>query len=138
MADDEVTTELKRIREQREWTAMPRLVAALEAALAHHVEAVIEDMPVPRFRYCSTCSGHPAWPCPEVGAITAALAGKEACPACRHKAHPETPAECPWCPEGYCEQQKWPWPEPPPPGFIVPKPTPFRPAAGTGKGGGDG
>ena len=33
MADDEVTAELKRIREQREWTAMPRLVAALEAVL---------------------------------------------------------------------------------------------------------
>ena len=55
----------------------PGFVAAVEAALAHHVEAVIEDMPVPRFRYCKTCSGHPAWPCPEVGAITAALAGKE-------------------------------------------------------------
>ena len=54
-----------------------RLLAAVEAALAHHVEAVIEDVPVPRFRYCKTCSGHPAWPCPEVEAITAALAGKE-------------------------------------------------------------
>ena len=51
------------------------LVAALEAALGFHVEAVIEDMPEPWFRYCKTCSGHPAWPCPEVAAITAALNG---------------------------------------------------------------
>jgi hypothetical protein len=56
-------------------TAMPRLLAAVEAALAHHVEAVIEDMPVPRFRYCKTCSGHPKWPCPEVAAITGELLG---------------------------------------------------------------
>jgi hypothetical protein len=54
-----------------------RLVAAVETTLAHHAEAVIEDMPDP-FRYCKTCSGHPAWPCPEVRDITAALAGKEA------------------------------------------------------------
>jgi hypothetical protein len=54
-----------------------RAAAAAAAALAHHAEAVIEDMPDP-FRYCKTCSGHPAWPCPEVRAITAALAGKEA------------------------------------------------------------
>jgi hypothetical protein len=54
------------------------LLAALEAALTHHVEAVIEDMPVPRFRYCKTCTGHPKWPCPEVRAITAALTGEEA------------------------------------------------------------
>jgi hypothetical protein len=51
------------------------LVGAIEAARAHHVEAVIEDMPEPRFRYCKTCSGHPEWPCPEVAAITAALTG---------------------------------------------------------------
>src|ERR1700689_1938744 len=55
----------------------PGFVAAIETALAHHVEAVIENMPDP-FRYCKTCSGHPAWPCPEVRDITAALAGKEA------------------------------------------------------------
>jgi hypothetical protein len=52
---------------------------------------------------------------------------QEACPACGHKAHPETPSECSYCLEGYCEVQKWPWPEPMPPGFTVPKPTPFRP-----------
>lgn len=57
---------------------VPALLKAVEAALKRHVEAVIEDMPEPRFRYCSTCSGHPAWPCPEVADITAALAGKEA------------------------------------------------------------
>jgi|ERR1700691_1593906 len=54
-----------------------RSAAAAKAALAHHAEAAIEDMPDP-FRYCKTCSGRPAWPCPEVRAITAALAGKEA------------------------------------------------------------
>jgi hypothetical protein len=54
---------------------VPRLVAALETALAHHVEAVIFGTPEP-FRYCKTCSGHPAWPCPEVADITAALAGE--------------------------------------------------------------
>lgn len=54
---------------------MPRAIAALKAALGFHVEAVIEDMPEPRFRYCKTCSGHPAWPCPEVTAITKALNG---------------------------------------------------------------
>ena len=54
---------------------VPSLVAALEAALGFHVEAVIEDTPEPRFRYCKTCSGHPAWPCPEVAAITRALNG---------------------------------------------------------------
>lgn len=57
---------------------VPRLLKAVEAALTFHVEAVIEDMPEPRFRYCKTCSGHPAWPCPEVAAIIAELAGKEA------------------------------------------------------------
>lgn len=51
------------------------LLAATEAALGFHVEAVTEDMPEPRFRYCKTCSGHPAWPCPEVAAITRALNG---------------------------------------------------------------
>jgi hypothetical protein len=51
----------------------PGFVAAVDAALSRHVEAVIEDMPDP-FRYCKTCSGHPAWPCPEVAAITTALA----------------------------------------------------------------
>jgi len=25
------------------------------------------------------------------------------CPRCGHRAHPETPMECEWCPEGYCE-----------------------------------
>lgn len=57
-----------------------RLIAAVEAALSRHVQAVIEDMPDP-FHYCETCAGHPAWPCPEVAAITAALAGKEAASA---------------------------------------------------------
>jgi hypothetical protein len=51
---------------------VPPLIRAVEAALAHHVEAVIEDAR-PRFRYCKTCSGHPKWPCPEVRDITAAL-----------------------------------------------------------------
>jgi hypothetical protein len=53
------------------------LVAAVEAVLALHVHAVIEDMPDP-FHYCKTCSGHPAWPCPEVRAITAALTEEDA------------------------------------------------------------
>ena len=53
---------------------VPRLLAAIEAALSRHVEAVIEDMPGP-FHYCKTCSGHPAWPCPEVAAITTARGG---------------------------------------------------------------
>ena len=53
-----------------------RLLAAVEAVLKHHVEAVIEDMPAPPFRYCKTCSGHPKWPCPEVRAIRAALTGE--------------------------------------------------------------
>ena len=57
---------------------VPSLVAALEAVLKRHVEAVIEDMPAPPFRYCKTCSGHPAWPCPEVRAIAAALTREEA------------------------------------------------------------
>jgi hypothetical protein len=57
--------------------SIPRLLAAVDAALGRHVQAVIEDMPEPRFRYCDTCSGHPAWPCPEVAAITAALAGTQ-------------------------------------------------------------
>jgi hypothetical protein len=59
-------------------TATPRLVAAVEAVLKRHVEAVIKDMPAPPFRYCKTCAGHPKWPCPEVQAITAALTGEEA------------------------------------------------------------
>ena len=54
----------------------PSLLAAVEAALAHHSEAVIEDARPP-FHYCWTCSGHPRWPCPEVRDITAALTGKE-------------------------------------------------------------
>jgi hypothetical protein len=56
---------------------VPYLLAAVKAALAHHVEAVI-DVARPRFHYCQTCSGHPAWPCPEVRDIRAALAGEEA------------------------------------------------------------
>jgi hypothetical protein len=51
-----------------------RAAAAAKAALSRHVEAVIEDMP-DLFHYCKTCSGHPAWPCPEVAAITTALGG---------------------------------------------------------------
>jgi hypothetical protein len=51
---------------------VPPLLAAVEAALGHHAEAVIKDMPEP-FHYCKTCSGHPKWPCPEVRAIRAAL-----------------------------------------------------------------
>jgi len=50
----------------------PRLLAAIDAALSHHTEAVIEDCRPP-FRYCSRCSGHPKWPCPEVQAITREL-----------------------------------------------------------------
>ena len=56
---------------------VPPLLAALEAVLERHVEAVIEDMPGP-FHYCKTCSGHPKWPCPEVRDISAALAGEGA------------------------------------------------------------
>lgn len=29
----------------------------------------------------------------------------EVCPTCGHRAHPETPIECPACPEGYCEDK---------------------------------
>ena len=54
-----------------------RLLAAVDAALSRHVEAVIEDMKPEPFHYCKTCSGHPAWPCPEVAAITTALAGEK-------------------------------------------------------------
>ena len=49
-----------------------RLHAAVQKALAFHVHSVIEDMLDP-FHYCETCSGHPAWPCPEVQAITGEL-----------------------------------------------------------------
>ena len=28
-----------------------------------------------------------------------------ACVRCGHGAHPETPLECGWCPEGYCESR---------------------------------
>ena len=56
---------------------VPPLLAAVEAALKSHVEAVLYEWPEPPFRYCKTCSGHPAWPCPEVAAITAALAEGE-------------------------------------------------------------
>jgi hypothetical protein len=60
----------------REPQDVPRLIAALRAALGEHTEAVIEDMRPPKFHYCSRCSGHPEWPCPEVQAITAALTGE--------------------------------------------------------------
>jgi hypothetical protein len=30
----------------------------------------------------------------------------ELCQRCRHRAHPETPLECGWCPEGYCEARR--------------------------------
>ena len=69
-------------REVRNWddavfisaasVAMPRLVAAVEAAIGFHVEAVAAHVR-PTFRYCKTCSGHPPWPCPEVRAITREL-----------------------------------------------------------------
>ena len=49
------------------------LLAAVEAAIGSHVEGAI-NMGNP-FRYCSTCSGHPKWPCPEVAAITRELNG---------------------------------------------------------------
>ena len=52
---------------------------------------------------------------------------RETCPVCGHMAHPETPAECRRCPEGYCEALVQTRPDPLPPGFIVPKPTPFHP-----------
>jgi hypothetical protein len=55
-----------------------RMLDALEEIAKLHTEAVIEDMRPPKFRYCSRCSGHPAWPCPEVQAIIAALTGEEA------------------------------------------------------------
>jgi hypothetical protein len=54
---------------------MPRLVAAVEAAAGRHVRAVIDARPP--FPYCKTCSGRPAWPCPEVAAISAALLGQD-------------------------------------------------------------
>ena len=53
---------------------IPALLAAVEAARSFHVEAVLTDQPE-SFHYCSTCSGNPEWPCPEVQAIAAALAG---------------------------------------------------------------
>jgi len=53
---------------------VPRLLAALDAVLKLHTEAVIECKPRP-FHYCSRCSGHPAWPCPTVQAITRELTG---------------------------------------------------------------
>jgi hypothetical protein len=57
---------------------VPRLLAALDAVLALHVPGVIEGAgPTYPFHYCTRCSGHPAWPCPEVAAITRALTGKE-------------------------------------------------------------
>jgi hypothetical protein len=35
----------------------------------------------------------------------AAMPGQPAaaCERCGHRAHPDTPLECQWCPEGYCE-----------------------------------
>ena len=56
---------------------VPRLLAALDAVLALHPQAVLDIYTEP-FRYCARCTGHPAWPCPEVEAITAALLGKDA------------------------------------------------------------
>jgi hypothetical protein len=52
------------------------LLTAVDEVLKLHVAAVIEDARPP-FRYCSRCSGHPAWPCPEVQAISRALLGED-------------------------------------------------------------
>ena len=41
------------------------------------------------------------WLLKELADLAERLAGQ--CPACGHKAHPETPGECGRCPEGYCE-----------------------------------
>jgi hypothetical protein len=54
------------------------------------------------------------------------------CPRCGHAIDGRSPhpPECAECPEGYCESPPdVVWPDPLPPGFIVPKPTPFRPVA---------
>jgi hypothetical protein len=58
--------------ELRDAQDVPRLLAAVEAVLALHVPKVIEDARPPA-RYCSRCSSRPAWPCPEVQAITRGL-----------------------------------------------------------------
>jgi len=52
-----------------------RLADAVERVLERHVRAVLDASPP--FPYCQTCSGHPAWPCPEVAAISAALLGQD-------------------------------------------------------------
>lgn len=56
-------------------TDSERLLAALDAVLALHVQATTwgAGLRNGRFDYCSTCSGHPAWPCPELQAISRAL-----------------------------------------------------------------
>jgi len=54
---------------------VPRLAAAVEAALKHHVPRTKYHAEGDSFRFCSTCPGHPPWPCPEVRDVTAELAG---------------------------------------------------------------
>lgn len=61
------------------------LLAAVDAALKQHeskvplrILAEYGSDEAERYRYCSSCAKHPAWPCPEVRAVTAALTGEEA------------------------------------------------------------
>jgi hypothetical protein len=60
--------------ELRDPQDVPRLLAAIEAAPGLHVSATssLDDGSM-ACTYCSRCSGHPAWPCPEVQAISKAL-----------------------------------------------------------------
>jgi len=55
--------------------SLARTRAAVNAARAFHEKATTfgAGLRGGRFDYCATCSGHPAWPCPEVAAIRAAL-----------------------------------------------------------------
>jgi hypothetical protein len=60
--------------ELRDPQDVPRLLAAVEAVLGLHVSAATcRDDGSMAFTCCSRCSGHPAWPCPEVQAISKAL-----------------------------------------------------------------
>jgi hypothetical protein len=74
--------------EVRDPQDVPRLLAAIEAVLALHVQAMTHnDDGETIFRYCARCSGHPAWPCPEVQAISKALEVGEL-----YRAHPHEAA----------------------------------------------
>jgi len=63
-----LTATLEQIKEQHAWTAMPRLVKALEAVLKEHRQGFQDDN-----RFCSDCLV--SWPCPTVRAIVRELNG---------------------------------------------------------------